>query len=184
MNTHDFYFDLPKDQIAQRPTQPRDHSRLLHLDKSTGAVSHHHFYDLPSLLKPGDALIINDSRVLPARLYGVSADTGAPIEFLLLQEKEKDVWEILCKPGKRAKEGKEFSFQNLLSAKVLQIQDDGNRIVQFSYRGDFYSLLVKFRCHLISPKLWRIGNDIKPFIPKNWALQPLRQPVCILPNNY
>lgn len=143
MNTHDFYFDLPKDQIAQRPTQPRDHSRLLHLDKSTGAVSHHHFYDLPSLLKPGDALIINDSRVLPARLYGVSADTGAPIEFLLLQEKEKDIWEILCKPGKRAKEGKEFSFQNLLSAKVLQIQDDGNRIVRFSYRGDFYSLLDK-----------------------------------------
>ena len=115
MNTHDFYFDLPKEQIAQRPIEPRDHSRLLHLNKTSGEISHHSFFELPSLLNPGDALIINDSRVLPARLYGVSLDTKAPIEFLLLEEKEKDVWEVLCKPGKRAKIGRLLTFEDVSS---------------------------------------------------------------------
>lgn len=143
MNTHDFYFELPKKQIAQRPIEPRDHSRLLHLNKTSGEISHHNFFELPSLLNPGDALIINDSRVLPARLYGVSSDTKAPIEFLLLEEKEKDVWEVLCKPGKRAKIGRLLTFENILTAKVIDINEDGSRIVKFSYDGDFFSILDK-----------------------------------------
>lgn len=141
MNKQDFYFDLPKELIAQTPIEPRDHSRLLHLDRKTGELQHRYFYNMLEYLNKGDALIINDSKVLPARLYGTQTITGSPIEFLLLNQKEKNIWEILCKPGKRAKIGKKFQFHNLLEAQIIDILPDGNRIVEFSYDGDFFSLL-------------------------------------------
>ena len=101
MKTSDFYFDLPQSQIAQTPIEPRDHSRMLVMDRRTGALEHRHFYDLPDYLKAGDTLVINTSRVIPARLYGTKEGTGGKMQFLLLEQREKDVWEVLVKPGKR-----------------------------------------------------------------------------------
>lgn len=105
MKKSEFWFDLPQEQIAQTPIEPRDHSRLLVMDRQSGACSHHHFYDIIDYLNPGDLLVVNDSRVIPARLYGIKPDTGGHIEVLLLEQKEKDVWEALVKPGKKAKPG-------------------------------------------------------------------------------
>lgn len=140
--TKDFDYDLPQELIAQTPIEPRDHSRLLVLDRKTGAISHRHFYDIADLLAPEDCLIINDSRVLPARIYGVKEETGAHVEFLLLTQREKDVWEVLTKPGKRAKTGSRFSFgEGLMTAEVLDVLEDGNRLVRFFYQGNFYSIL-------------------------------------------
>ena len=142
LNTKDFYYDLPEELIAQTPVEPRDASRLLILDKNSGAVSHRHFHDVLEYLKPGDCLILNDSRVLPARIYGVKEETGARVEFLLLSPKGNDVWEVLAGPGKRAKPGARFSFgDGLMTAEVLEIVEEGNRLVQFSYRGNFYAVL-------------------------------------------
>ena len=141
MKTHDFYYDLPEELIAQTPAEPRDSSRLMVLDRKTGAVSHHHFYDIVDYLMPGDCLIVNDSRVLPARLYG-EKETGAKVEFLLLTQREKDVWEVLCGPGRKAKPGAKFSFGGgLLHAEILDIIEGGNRIARFTYEGNFYSIL-------------------------------------------
>lgn len=144
MKTHDFYYDLPQELIAQTPAEPRDSSRLMVLDRKTGEVSHHHFYDIVDFLMPGDCLIVNDSRVLPARLYGEKEGTGAKVEFLLLTQREKDVWEVLCGPGRKAKPGTKFSFGGgLLHAEVLDIIEGGNRIARFTYEGNFYSILDK-----------------------------------------
>ena len=144
LQTKDFYYDLPKELIAQTPIEPRDHSRMLTLNKQNGELSHRHFYDILDLLNPGDCLVLNDSRVLPARLYGVKEDTGAKVEFLLLTHREGDVWEVLCGPGKRAKPGTRFVFgDGLLKAEVLEIIDDGNRLARFSYDGNFYEILDK-----------------------------------------
>lgn len=112
MKLSDFYFDLPKELIAQTPIEPRDHSRLLILDRATGEIIHKHFYDLPTQLEQGDLLILNDSRVLPARLYGKRIDSDARIEFLLLEQKQTDVWEILVRPGKKARVNDKFVFGN------------------------------------------------------------------------
>lgn len=141
MNTSDFYFDLPKELIAQTPIEPRDHSRMLCLDRKTGKLAHKHFYDVVDLLEPGDTLVINDSRVLPARLYGKKQGTGSDIEFLLLEQKQQDVWEILCKPGKKAKVGAKFTFGGLLDAEIIEVCDDGNRIARFTYDGSFFDIL-------------------------------------------
>ncbi|WP_101697833.1 tRNA preQ1(34) S-adenosylmethionine ribosyltransferase-isomerase QueA [Clostridium minihomine] len=142
LNTKDFYYDLPEELIAQTPVEPRDASRLLILDKNSGAVSHRHFHDVLEYLKPGDCLILNDSRVLPARIYGVKEETGARVEFLLLSPKGNDIWEVLAGPGKRAKPGARFSFgDGLMTAEVLEIVEEGNRLVQFSYQGNFYAVL-------------------------------------------
>lgn len=142
MKKSDFYYDLPQELIAQEPLALRDHSRLMTLDRATGAVEHRHFYDLPKLLRPGDCLILNNSRVLPARLYGQKEKTGGHVEFVLLTEKERDVWEVLLRPGRIAKEGARFVFGGgLLRAEVLQVVEGGNRIVRFSHEGDFYSLI-------------------------------------------
>ena len=103
MKTSDFYYELPKELIAQKPLEPRDASRLLVLNKETGEIAHKHFYDIAEILNPGDCLILNDSRVLPARIYGIKEQTGARVEFLLLTRREGDIWEVLTKPGKRAK---------------------------------------------------------------------------------
>ena len=142
MKTSDFYYDLPQELIAQTPAEPRDHSRLMVLDRATGAIGHHHFYDLVELLRPGDLLVVNNSRVLPARLYGVREDTGAAMELLLLEQKGPLLWECLVKPGKRCREGARFSFGNgLLHGVVETVQEDGNRLIRFSCEGSFFSVL-------------------------------------------
>ena len=142
MKTSDFYYDLPEELIAQTPILERDHSRLMKLDRNSGEVTHLHFYDIVDQLKPGDCLILNNSRVLPARLYGIKEGTGAQVEFLLLNQKEGDCWEVLAGPGKKAKPGSRFIFGGgLLSAEVLEIVEGGNRIVKFSYQGNFYQVL-------------------------------------------
>lgn len=141
MKTSDFYFDLPKEFIAQTPTEPRDHAKLLVYDRHTKTVSHRHFYDLPEYLKKGDCLVINETRVLPARLIGERKDTGSFIEFLLLRRESTDVWEILARPGKKAKPGQRFVFGRELEAEVLEVKDDGNRIVKFFYDGVFEEIL-------------------------------------------
>lgn len=138
----DFYYDLPEELIAQTPIEPRNHSRLLVLDRKTGAVSHDRFYNLCNYLKKGDTLIINDSRVLPARIYGEKEENGTFIEFLLLDRKEEMVWEILCRPGKKAKVGTVFTFGNgKLKAEIIDVLEDGNRIARFSCEGNFYAVL-------------------------------------------
>ena len=141
-STHDFYYDLPKELIAQTPLEPRDSSRLLVLHKETGEMEHRHFYDVIDYLNPGDCLVLNDSRVLPARLYGIKDGTGAKVEFLLLTHREGDTWEVLTGPGKRAKPGTHFAFgDGLLRADVLDVVEGGNRIVEFHYEGNFYAIL-------------------------------------------
>lgn len=142
MKKSDFYYDLPEELIAQTPVEPRNSSRLMKIDRKTGDIVHSRFYNLCDYLKKGDLLVLNDSRVLPARLYGEKKDTGSFIEFLLLEQKGDKLWEIICRPGKKAKVGTEFSFGNgILTAKVIEVKDDGNRIVKFSYEGNFYAVL-------------------------------------------
>lgn len=144
MNKSDFFYDLPEDLIAQDPIKNRDHSRLMILDRKTGSISHKHFYDILDEVMPGDCLILNDSRVLPARIYGIRKDTGAKVEFLLLKRKDLNIWETLAGPGKKARVGNEFVFkEGLLTAKVIDVLDDGNRLIEFYYDKDFYSLLDK-----------------------------------------
>ena len=133
MKKSDFYFDLPQELIAQTPITPRDHSRLLHLNKDSGEVSHHHFYDILDFLNEGDLLVVNDSRVLPARLYGQN-QKGGELEILLLNCREENVWEMLVKPGKRAKVGYTLSFGNgLLKGEIIDVTEEGNRICRFTY---------------------------------------------------
>ncbi len=142
MKTKDFYYDLPEELIAQTPVEPRDASRLMTLDKTTGAIGHYHFRDIVDLLREGDCLILNDSRVLPARIYGVKEDTGAHVEFLLLENKGNDQWEALAGPGKKARKGSRFTFgDGLLRCEVVDVLPDGNRLIQFQYEGVFFNLL-------------------------------------------
>ena len=142
MKTSDFSYDLPKELIAQTPVEPRDHSRLMVLHKESGEVEHRHFYDVIDYLNPGDCLIVNDSRVLPARLYGQKEGTGGHMEFLLLQNLGNDQWETLAKPGKKAKPGAVFTFgDGKLRAVVKEVKEDGNRIIQFFYEVSFYAIL-------------------------------------------
>ncbi len=144
MKTSDFYYDLPEELIAQTPLEPRDSSRLMVLHKKTGEIEHRHFYDILDYLNEGDCLIMNDSRVLPARIYGVKDETNANVEFLLLNCIEGKKWEALAKPGKRAKIGTSFSFgDGLMHCKVIDILDDGNRILEFECEGSFYENLDK-----------------------------------------
>ncbi len=143
MKTSDFYYDLPESLIAQTPIEPRNASRLMILHKSTGILEHKHFYNLIDYLTDKDCLILNDTRVIPARIYGVKEETGAVVEFLLVAQKENDVWECLCKPGKRAKIGTVFSFgEGKLKGEIVDINDeDGNRFVKFTCNGNIYSVL-------------------------------------------
>ncbi|MCI7805301.1 MAG: tRNA preQ1(34) S-adenosylmethionine ribosyltransferase-isomerase QueA, partial [Oscillospiraceae bacterium] len=142
MKKSDFYYDLPEELIAQTPVEPRNHSRLMKIDRESGEITHARFYNLCDYLKKGDLLVLNDSRVLPARLYGEKKGTGSFIEFLLLEQKGDKVWEIICRPGKKAKVGTEFSFGNgKLNAVVTEVKDDGNRIVKFECEGNFYAVL-------------------------------------------
>ncbi len=140
----DFYYNLPEELIAQEPIEPRDASRLLVMDKQTGALTDGTFRDIKALLRPGDCLILNDSRVLPARLLGERVGTGAHVELLLLTPHGNDVWEVLAGPGRRAKPGYLLSFgDGLLTAEVLEVLEGGNRLVRFSYEGNFYETLDK-----------------------------------------
>jgi len=142
MKKSDFYYNLPEELIAQTPVTPRDHSRLMVVDRESGAITHRHFYNLCDILQKGDLLVMNDSRVLPARLYGEKVDNGTFIEFLLLEQKGDKRWEIICRPGKKAKVGTKFSFGGgKLLAEVVEVKPDGNRIVQFSCDGNFYTVL-------------------------------------------
>lgn len=142
MKTSDFFYDLPQELIAQTPIEPRNASRLLKVDRKTGEIEHSHFYNLCNYLKKGDLLVLNDSRVLPARLYGKKVDNDTFIEFLLLEQKGTMLWEIICRPGKKAKVGTKFTFgDGKLLAEVKEVLDDGNRIVQFSCEGNFFTVL-------------------------------------------
>ena len=143
MKTSDFYFDLPPELIAQTPLERRDASRLLALDKATGETQHMHFYDLPSLLRPGDCLVLNDSRVLPARLIGKRAGGGA-CEVLLLIDRGDKVWECLVRPGKKLRPGAAVTFgDGELSAQVVGEVEGGNRLVRFDYEGIFLEKLER-----------------------------------------
>lgn len=144
IKTSDFYFDLPPELIAQDPLEDRTGSRLLALDKVTGEIRHQIFTDVLSYLQPGDCLVLNDTKVIPARLLGVKEDTGAEIEVLLLKRKKDDIWETLVKPGKKIREGAKLSFgDGLLKAEVLEIVEEGNRLIQFYYEGIFEEILDK-----------------------------------------
>lgn len=141
MKTSDFYFDLPEEQIAQVPLKDRTSSRLMVLDKATGTTKHQHFYDIIDYLNEGDCLVLNDTRVLPARLFG-ARPSGGKVEFLLLTRKDEKRWEVLVKPGKKARVGDEIIFgDGILKAKVEEIIEDGNRIVSFEYEGIFEEVL-------------------------------------------
>ena len=144
MKTSDFYYDLPKELIAQTPVEPRDSSRLLLLGRTSGKIEHKHFYDIIDSLNEGDCLIANDSRVLPARIYGIKEETGASVEFLLLKQITGNRWETLCKPGKKAKVGARFSFgDGIMTAQVVEVKDDGNRVVDFDCDENFFATLDK-----------------------------------------
>ena len=142
MKTSDFYYDLPKELIAQDPLEDRSASRLMHLDKTTGEYKHGHFRDILQYLKPGDCLVINDTKVIPARLYGSKVGTDAAIEILLLKRKENDIWETLVKPGKKCKIGTKIVFgEGILTGEVVDIVEEGNRLIQFHYEGIFEEIL-------------------------------------------
>lgn len=141
MNTEMFYYDLPEEYIAQTPVQPRDHSKLMVYNRSSKKVEHRHFYDICDYLRPGDALVINETKVMPARLFGKKVGSGGAIQFLLLKRIERDVWEVILKPGKKATIGSKFVFGDELYAEVIDIVNDGNRIVRFTYEGVFEEVL-------------------------------------------
>ena len=142
MKTSDFYYELPQELIAQDPLEDRSSSRLLHLDRRTGEISHGTFQDILTYLKPGDCLVINDTKVIPARLFGRKEDTGAVIELLLLKRRENDVWETLVKPGKKAKVGTKLIFgDGILCGEILDVVEEGNRLIQFQYEGIFEEIL-------------------------------------------
>lgn len=141
MKTSDFYYDLPEELIAQTPVEPRNSSRLMVLPRNGGKIEHKHFYDLPEFLKPGDCLVLNNTRVLPARLYGTREDTGAVVEFVLLRQRGNKLWECLAGPGKKAKTGYKFKFSDKLTATVTDVLEDGNRMIEFACEGDFFAVL-------------------------------------------
>ncbi|MGN0383417.1 MAG: tRNA preQ1(34) S-adenosylmethionine ribosyltransferase-isomerase QueA [Eubacterium sp.] len=142
MNLHDFYYDLPKELIAQDPLEDRSSSKLMTLNAKTGQTGHDIFHNICDYLKPNDCLVINNTKVIPARLYGNKAGTDARIEVLLLKRKENDIWETLVKPGKKARIGAEISFgEGLLTGTVIDVVEEGNRLIQFKYDGIFEEIL-------------------------------------------
>ena len=142
MRTADFYYDLPQELIAQDPLEDRSSSRLMHLDKETGELEHTDFKHILNYLKPGDCLVVNDTKVIPARLYGHKKETGDVIEILLLKRRENDIWECLVKPGKKAHPGAVIDFgEGLLTGEIIDVVDEGNRLIQFHYEGIFEEIL-------------------------------------------
>lgn len=159
MKTHDFWYDLPEDLIAQTPLEKRDTSRLMVLDRDTGTIAHKHFYDILDYLNEGDCLVMNDSRVLPARLLG-HRPTGGAVEVLLLRDLGNKRWECLCKPGRKMQVGSEVIFGNgELTAKVVEVQEDGNRVVEFAYKGIFLETLERLGKMPLPPYIKAELND-------------------------
>ena len=142
LKTSDFYFDLPEELIAQDPLEDRSSSRLLMLNKENGETEHHIFKEIIDYLNPGDCLVLNNTKVIPARLLGVKEDTGAAVEVLLLKRHEGDVWETLVKPGKKCRPGARLSFgDGILKAEVLEVVEEGNRLIHFEYEGIWEEVL-------------------------------------------
>ena len=142
MKRQDFYFDLPEELIAQDPLEDRSSSRLMHLSMADGSIEHRHFRDILDYLNEGDTLVINDTKVIPARLYGHKEETGAVIEILLLKRRENDIWECLVKPGKKARPGAKITFgDGILKGEIIDVVDEGNRLIQFHYEGIFEEIL-------------------------------------------
>ena len=142
MKTSDFYYDLPQELIAQDPLEDRSSSRLMHLSLKDGSIEHRHFTDILDYLHKGDCLVINDTKVIPARLYGHKEETGTLIEILLLKRRENDIWECLVKPGKKARPGAKITFgDGILKGEIIDIVDEGNRLIQFHYEGIFEEIL-------------------------------------------
>ncbi len=159
MKTHDFWYDLPDELIAQTPLEARDSSRLLVLDRQTGTVDHKHFYDIVEYLNPGDCLVMNDSRVLPARLLG-NRPTGGAVELLLLKDLGNKRWECLAKPGRKLQEGQEVVFgDGKLTATIVEVQPDGNRVVEFHYEGIFLEVLEQLGKMPLPPYIKAELND-------------------------
>lgn len=180
MRTADFYYDLPQELIAQDPLEDRSSSRLMHLSLEDGSIEHRHFTDILEYLEEGDCLVINDTKVIPARLYGHKADTGAVIEILLLKRRENDIWECLVKPGKKARPGAKITFgDGILTGEVLDVVEEGNRLIQFHYDGIFEEILDKLGempLPLILLINYRIKTVIRQCMPKMKVLrQRLRQ---------
>ena len=160
MKTSDIYYDLPQELIAQTPLEDRSSSRLMVLDKKTGEIEHKHFYNIIDYLNSGDTLILNDTKVLPARLYGVKEGSGGAIEFLLLHKHSLDIWEVILRPGKKAKPGARFVFGNgELKAEVLEIVNEGNRLVKFEYEGVFEEVLDRLGEMPIPPYITKKLED-------------------------
>ena len=145
MKKEDFYYELPKERIAQTPIEPRDASKMMVIHRSERRNEDKHFYDIVDYLNEGDCLILNDTKVLPARLYGVKEETGAHVEFLMLTQKENDVWEVITGPGRRAKAGSRFVFGNgILKAEIVDVLENGNRLAKFTYEGNnIFNVLEK-----------------------------------------
>lgn len=141
MNVADFDYELPEELIAQKPCDRRDGSRLLVVDRKTGTIKHEHFYDIEKYLRPDDCLVLNDSKVIPARLFGTKDITGAKIEFLLTKRIDGDIWETMVRPGKRLKPGDKVIFEDDFTAEILENGEDGTRIVRFDYEGIFMQRL-------------------------------------------
>ena len=142
MKTSDFYYDLPKELIAQTPLENRDCSRMLVMDRKSGEINHRIFKDITDYFKAGDCLILNNTKVLPARMYGERVDTGSVVEFLLLNQKSYDTWEVITGPGKKAKVGHKFTFGGgILTAEVIEVLPDGNRIAKFGFEGNFFEVI-------------------------------------------
>lgn len=159
MKKSDFNYDLPKELIAQTPVTPRDSSRLLVMNRQSGALLHKRFFNLPEFLNKGDCLILNDTRVLPARIYGTKKETGAVVEFVLLRQHSATAWEAIAGPGKKAKTGAEFVFSNELSCRVTDVLPDGSRMIDFSFEGNFYEVLDRVGEMPLPPYITEKLND-------------------------
>ena len=179
MKTSDFDYELPEELIAQTPVEPRDHSRLMVVHRATGEREDKHFYDIIDYLNPNDALVINETKVIPARLLGEKEDTGVPVEVLLLRRKNQTDWEALVRPGRRLKPGTTCVFGGgLLKCEILEsVPEIGGRIVRFHYEGVFEELLDRLGEMPLPPYIhesWRIRAAIRPFTPRMKGL-PLRR---------
>ena len=187
MNVKDFDFELPQELIAQDPLEDRSGSKLLILDKDTGKTEHRIFRDIVSYLNPGDCLVINNTKVIPARLYGVKEGTEAHIEILLLKRRENDIWETLVKPGKKAKPGTKIIFgDGLLTGEVIDVVEEGNRLIQFSYEGIFEEILDRLGQMPLPPYITHRLKDktaIRRYMQNMMVLPLHRLRDCILHRN-
>ncbi len=164
MKKNDFTYNLPKELIAQHPTEKRDMSRLLVLDSKTGSIEHRHFHDILEYISKGDCLVLNDTRVIPARLLGQRTDTGGKMEFVLLKRLREDDWEVLVKPGRRALPERKFTFGNgQLEAEIIGIVDDGNRVARFKYDGVFEEVLDEVGIVPLPPYITEKPDDVERY---------------------